>query len=137
MKPAAFSIKDYVFDKVNIDLSNYNSDDISIDFQTHGIFSEENSGYELIFSISVFTGDEIKNKPFAYIQCRGMFEFENVSSFEEIPDYFYSNSIAILFPYVRAYVSMVTTQANVRGIILPTLNLSSLEDDLRKNTIQK
>ena len=75
--------------------------------------------------------------PFIKIRCRGSFAFENVNSFEESPDFFYVNSIAILFPYIRAYISLVTTQANVPGIILPTYNLSGLKDQLRENTIQK
>jgi preprotein translocase subunit SecB len=72
--------------------------------------------------------------PFAEILCIGIFKFENSINFEEIPDYFYRNCIAILFPYVRAYLSIVTTQANVPGIMLPTMNLSSLEKTLRQNT---
>jgi len=70
------------------------------------------------------------------INCKGLFEFKNVQTIEDIPDFFYKNSIAILFPYVRAYISLVTTQANVPGIILPTHNLSSLEEKLRNNTTE-
>ena len=50
---------------------------------------------------------------------------------------FISNSIAILFPYVRAFVSTLTLQANIKPILLPTLNLSSLQDILRENTTTK
>lgn len=42
--------------------------------------------------------------------------------------------MAILFPYIRAFVSTVTLQANVMPILLPTVNLSSLESRLRENT---
>lgn len=70
------------------------------------------------------------------INCKGLFEFKNVETIEDIPDFFYKNSIAILFPYVRAYISLVTTQANVPGIILPTYNLSNLEEKLRNNTTE-
>lgn len=65
------------------------------------------------------------------------YQFENVNSFEEIPDFFYKNSIAILFPFVRAYVSIITIQANVPSVMLPTLNLSSLESELKENTTLK
>jgi preprotein translocase subunit SecB len=71
------------------------------------------------------------------VECVGFFSFENVNSFDEIPDFFYRNCIAILFPFVRAYISMITVQANVPGIMLPTLNLTSLEAALKQNTIQK
>ncbi len=136
MQRAAFSIINYHFDKVLIDLSNHKSNELSLSFSTTGIYFNESSQYELSFVVDVFNKNE-EQKPFASIRCKGLFSFDNVSSFEEIPDFFYKNSIAILFPYVRAYLSLVTTQANVPGIILPTLNLSNLESDLRKNTTQE
>ncbi len=132
MQKAAFFIQNYLFDKVEIDLNKHQEGDLELDFITRGIFHNEEKVFELVFGVNVKS-----QEPFVKIQCRGFFKFENLSSFEEIPDFFYRNSIAILFPYVRAYISLVTTQANVPGIILPTLNLSGLENDLRRNTIQK
>lgn len=136
MQVAAFSIVSYQFDKVNIDLTFHKSNALSLSFEPKGLYINEGSIFELTFGTNVFTGEQ-KENPFVTVQCKGIFSFDNVSKFEEIPDFFYRNSIAILFPYVRAYISLVTTQANVPGIILPTLNLSNLEDELRKNTIQK
>ena len=135
MQKAAFSVINYQFNKVEIDITNHKTNELSLSFYTSGVYSKDASSYELTFAVSVFNANE-KDKPFVMVQCKGVFSFENVTSFEEIPDFFYKNSIAILFPYVRAYVSLVTTQANVPGVILPTLNLSSLEDELRRNTIQ-
>lgn len=135
MQDAAFSIINYQFDKVEIDLSHHKSDELSVSFDVQGVYTQEIAQYELTFSVKVgHNDDEI---PFAKVQCKGMFEFENVSNFNDIPDFFYTNSVAILFPYVRAYLSLVTTQANVPGIILPTYNLSNLKDKLKENTTQK
>lgn len=53
---------------------------------------------------------------------------------KDIPDFFYANSIAIIFPYIRAFVSTLTLQANIPPIVLPTLNLSQLRTILRDNT---
>ena len=135
MQNAAFSIINYQFDKVEIDLSHHKSDELSVSFDIQGVYTQEIAQYELTFSVKVGHNDE--DMPFAKVQCKGIFEFENVSNLNDIPDFFYTNSIAILFPYVRAYLSLVTTQANVPGIILPTYNLSDLKDELRKNTTQK
>jgi preprotein translocase subunit SecB len=135
MVKAAFSIINYQFDRVQIDLNNHKSKDLSLAFKTKGLYDSKNSTFELHFVINV-ANKEAEN-PFVEISCKGTFKFENVSIFEEIPDFFYRNSIAILFPYVRAYLSLVTTQANVPGIILPTLNLSNLETELKTNTTTK
>ncbi len=135
MQKAAFSIINYQFDRVQIDLNNHKSKDLELAFKTNGIYENENSTFELHFVVNV--SNKVAENPFVEISCKGNFKFENVSRFEEIPDFFYRNSIAILFPYVRAYLSLVTTQANVPGIILPTLNLSNLETELKRNTTTK
>ena len=48
--------------------------------------------------------------------------------------YFYTNAPAILFPYIRAYISTLTNLSGYKPINLPTLNLTSLREDLEKNT---
>lgn len=137
MQKAAFSIDKYVFNQVSINLDNNVSNELNIKFNTSGSYDKANSSFELVFSVTVYNDEKTIDNPFVFVQCVGSFKFENVNSFEEIPDFFYRNCIAILFPYLRAYVSVVTSQANVQGIILPTYNLSSLEGELRNNTIQK
>lgn len=136
MQKAAFSIENYIFDQVEIDLEKYsNKENLKIDFQPTGFYDGHNKIFELIFEVKVY--EEGEDRSFVRIRCKGVFSFLNISSFEDIPKFFYANSIAILFPYIRAYISLVTTQANVPGIILPTLNLSKLEGKLRNNTSQK
>lgn len=135
MQPAAFSLENYQFDKVNIDLENHKSKELNLSFDTKGIFNKKTKKFELIFKVAIKQSEN--DSPFVEIRCKGLFNFENVTKINDIPDFFYRNSIAILFPYVRTYLSLVTTQANVPGIILPTLNLSGLESELRRNTTQK
>jgi len=132
MQRAAFSLVNFKFDKVVIDLEKHVEGELNIKFDTSGLFEQANKSFELTFDVSVFA--EVQEQSFAQVRCKGLFKFENVQTFEEVPEFFYRNAIAILFPYVRAYLSTVTTQANVPGIILPTLNLSGLEADLKKNT---
>ncbi len=135
MQKAAFSLEKYQFDKVNIDLFNHKNNNFDINFDQKGIFFKKDSKFELTFSVKAFNDDV--NKPFIFIQCIATFKFEEIKTLEEIPEYFYKNSIAILFPFVRAYLSMVTMQANVPLLLLPTLNLMSLSDPLKQNTIEK
>ena len=134
MEKASFSINNYLFDKVTLNLENQISKDVSLSFDTQGVFDDSDKTYELIFSVSAFNEEQTVENPFVKIRCRGTFVFENVQSLEDIPSYFYRNSIAILFPYVRAYISVISSQANIPGIILPTMNLTSLESELRTST---
>lgn len=136
MEKALFSIQNYRFDKIYIDLENRTSDELDLDFDIKGLYDKTNSIFDLTFTIKAFTKNTVEN-PFIQVRCVATFLFENVTSFEQIPDFFYRNSIAILFPYIRAYVSIITMQANIAPLILPTLNLTSLEKPLRENTTQK
>lgn len=69
------------------------------------------------------------------VVCNATFMFKDEISFEDIPPYFFANSIVIIFPYVRAFVSTVSLQSNRPAIVLPTMNLSSLQDELKNNTV--
>jgi len=40
-----------------------------------------------------------------------------------------------MFPYIRAFVSTLTLQANTKLLKLGLMNLSELEEPLKKNTI--
>ena len=63
-----------------------------------------------------------------------LFSFSPGFPSNQIPDFFYTNSIAIFFPYIRAFLSSLTLQANTRLIILDLLNLTHLAEHLRDNT---
>lgn len=134
MEKAAFALTDYRFEKVSIDLTQHTSNDLLLNFDPKGIYLSQEAVFRLTFIVTIFTQEQAT--PFVSVQCMGVFKFDNITTFGDIPDYFYRNAIAILFPYVRAYVSLVTTQANVPGIIIPTLNLSNLEEGLKNNTTQ-
>jgi preprotein translocase subunit SecB len=135
MNKAAFSLKEYMFDKVKIDFSNKTSNELDIVFNPSGVFKADESAFELKFIFNAHNGN-VENS-FVEIECIANFKFEEKVTFEEIPSYFFRNSIAILFPYVRAFISTVTLQANIPPIVLPTMNLSELEKPLKENTSQE
>jgi preprotein translocase subunit SecB len=132
---AAFSLENYRFEKVFIDNSNKISNDLDISFDPSGVFDAETSNFELKF-IFIAHNENINN-PFVKIECISIFKFEDKIDFENIPSYFYRNSIAIIFPYIRAFISTVTLQANIFPIVLPTMNLSELEIPLKEKTTIK
>ena len=132
MNKAAFSLKEYKFEKVSIDFSKRTSNELNITFDPSGKFISENSTFELTIVFNAFNED-VENS-FVTIKCSSTFQFENEINFNEMPSYFYRNSIAIVFPYIRAFISTVTLQANIPPIILPTMNLTSLEIPLKQNT---
>lgn len=135
MNKAAFYLDNYRFEKVYIDFSKKTSNDLDISFDPKGIFDGEKNEFKLIIKFSSKSGQSKEN--FVEIECHSIFKFEENTEFEEIPTYFYRNSIAIIFPYIRAFIGSVTLQANIPPLVLPTLNLSALEIPLKENTSQK
>lgn len=136
MEPAKFSLVNYRFDKVALNLDKLQpKTSFNIDFDPSGLFNNETKSFILTF---IFTAknentlDEVIN-----VRCIAEFSFSEINGFGDIPAYFYNNSIAILFPYIRAFVSTLTLQANIPPILLPTLNLSDLKERLIKNTVEK
>jgi len=134
MKKAAFYLDKYSFYKIQIDFSKKLSSDLDISFDPKGVFNSKTSEFEL--KIAFTSKSKESNEKFIFIECIAIFKFEDVNDFKEIPTYFYRNCIAIIFPYIRAFISTVTLQANIPPLVLPTLNLSALEQPLKENTSQ-
>lgn len=134
MKQAEFSLNNYKFTHVELNLDNIKEKGLTLELNPSGVFFSEKGDYELFFDFIASNIVNDKKNIVVHVVCKALFHFNNAYSFSDIPEYFYANSIAIIFPYVRAFVSTVTLQANIAPIILPTLNLSALRDSLKINT---
>ena len=132
MEDVAFKLDSYKFTKVSLNLDVQPGALLAIKFSPHGVYSQKNGVYELTFDTIVScedTATEVVN-----ISCVAKFRFVDAVKFKDMPQYFFPNSLAIIFPYIRAFFCTVSLQANVRPIILPTVNLMGLTDVLRKKT---
>lgn len=138
MGQAAFSFENYKFTKACFDFSNVHpSDVVNIGFNLKGKYLQEQGSYILSMGvkISMKQGEqEKKDREIMEIDCEALFKFKEISSFEEVPLFFFPNSIAIIFPYVRAFISTLSLQANIYPLVLPTMNLMSLQEELKNNT---
>lgn len=131
---AAFSLCAYKFVKVEMNLDSIDPNSkYSIKIIPSGIFTPDSGIYQLSFTFKA----KVDEKEIVNIVCTADYQFNTPMDVNDIPEYFYANSIAIIFPYVRAFVSTVTLQANVISMLIPTLNLSSLSGELKANTSVK
>lgn len=71
------------------------------------------------------------------ISVVGVFCFRDDIDVNLLPNYFAVNAPAILFPYMRAYISLLTSLSGIGSVLLPTLNLSSLAKELIENIKEK
>lgn len=131
MEKAQFKLDNFVFNKAELDFTKRKSSELVLKFTPNGKFFFATKNYELNL---LFTASDSESDNVVLVNCLATFSFQDVMELKDIPDFFYANSIAIIFPYIRAFVSTLTLQANIPPIVLPTLNLSQLRTILRDNT---
>ena len=134
---ASFSLKNYRFPQIHLNLSHLVDEreivDVSISIIPQGIYKQSIQEYLLkVHCQLLLQGD--RDSPMVDVHCEAVFGFNEDLSIGQIPDYFYPNSVAIIFPYVRAMISTLSLQANTIPVILPTMNLTNLQEELKRNT---
>jgi preprotein translocase subunit SecB len=134
MKKAAFSLEDIIFSRVLIESSKLPLNEISIEFIPSGVFKIQEKTFDLKLVFLAFGEENKENNNFIELELLANFEFYDVNKLEEIPEYFYTNAIAIVYPYIRAFLTSIVFQANLkRKILLPIMNLSDLGETLKVN----
>ncbi|NQU85750.1 MAG: protein-export chaperone SecB [Mariniphaga sp.] len=104
---------------------------LSLEFNPKGFIIKKDSNFQLHLGVKI----EDENKAFNIeIQTIANFVFEHGIELKELNNFFYINAPALLFPYIRAYISTLTNLSGSEPINLPTLNMTRLGDDLKKNT---
>lgn len=129
---AAFFLESYKVSKFEFVEPNIEGESINVKFQPSGKFISKESRFVLTFDF--FATYSEQDTILINATMNAFFKFQDSIEPDKIPDYFYRNSIAIVFPYLRAFISTLTSVANSKPIILPVMNLSSLEEPLQKNT---
>ncbi|MHC1685039.1 MAG: protein-export chaperone SecB [Clostridiaceae bacterium] len=136
---SALRFIDYIVEKVEFynNLS-FNGEDIKLDFDISSnvkFIEDENNTFLLKLDLKIFENAEEKGYPFSMnLSVTGIFEIDNVDedtkhSFAEM------NSVAILFPYLRAIVSNYSANANVQPLILPPINVVQYMNEKKNKDI--
>ena len=132
MKHSKFQFKGFKIERSLIERNqNKPSKQVAINFKPFGEINTENASFQLNLGVKI----EDKNKSFKIeIDAVANFYFEKETELSNLDNYFYVNAPAILFPYIRAYISTLTTLSGFEAINLPTLNMSKIGKDLKENT---
>ena len=131
---AKFSFNEYKFTNASINFGVLSeTDSLTIEFKPSGEYNPNSGLFQLTMRFLAYV--KTPNKLMIDLNCVADFQFSDSLEFEYIPTYFYSNSTAILYPYIRAFVSTLSLQANCNPIVLPTLNISSIAEELKERTV--
>lgn len=134
MANSKFQFKGFTIGRSLIEIKNDNaSEKLSIKFDPKGFINRNENKFRMELGVKI--SDE--NKSFKIdIQAIANYEYEKVKTAEELDNFFYINAPAILFPYIRAYISTISNLSGFKPINLPTLNIMRIGEDLKKNTVE-
>lgn len=116
-----------ILEKIEITESTFRKKDVSLDELELGVHVERNvenigeDGYEIVLNTTV--SDENEN---IYVNVKGKAMFRTQ---QKNMDMLEKNAIAIMFPYIRSYISIITTQPGMPPIVLPAMNIIAMIND--------
>jgi len=113
---------DYFYFNLNKDYYENEKETVNLSFESNTNIDAENNTAAIQLSCKIFDEDYVEqNQPFFLeIKTTGLFECRgDISQFE-------TNSFAIIFPYIRAQISSFTSQAGIKPIILPPINVAHI-----------
>ncbi|HUW08062.1 MAG TPA: protein-export chaperone SecB [Williamwhitmania sp.] len=130
---ASFSFLGYTIQESHIKVSGPELNSVTVTFKPKGIILPKLNQFHLELEINL---TESKGNFKIRIKSLGMFEFPKEANIEEYKNsYFVTNAPAILFPYIRAYISSLTALSGIQTVTIPTFNLTPLKADLLKNIV--
>ena len=132
---AKLQFKHYVVEFLDFKINpEFNSDDDSIEIELGfnfdlEIYSENNSA-QLSLGCEIFKDYIEKGLPF-YMNTKlvGYFGYDFSIEEKNLAKMLKINATAILFPYLRAIVSTVTSLCSVPTLLLPTINMHKLLEE--------
>jgi preprotein translocase subunit SecB len=133
-KRSYFQFKGYLIRKSFIEVKEGEMhEDFNLSFHPKGIIDKKNFLFRLELGVIIKDKNSVVN---VEIEICADFSFGKDIEENMLNNYFYINAPALIFPYIRAYISTITTLSGINSIILPTLNMENLGKELKNNTIE-
>lgn len=126
-----FAFTGYIIEKADINIKNSKvGKKINFAFNPSGVLNKNNNTFELLLKVNI---TESSNTLEINLTARAFFVFESKTDDPSLHNYIIYNAPALLFPYIRAYISTLSSLSGVTTIILPTLNMTHLAPILINN----
>lgn len=127
---ARFAFVSYQFTEAKLSFIIDKKHELAIEIEPQGRYNPNDGEFDVFVQTTIINN----GKRVIEVTCVAKYKFERAIKSEEIPNYFYANSIAIIFPYIRAFISTLSVQANIPVVVIPTINLTSLGPILKQRT---
>lgn len=105
--------------------------DINIEFNPKAVVYESETKFVLDLDVQIIEENE---KFLINLATVSTFTYDKSIPLENyINSLFIINAPAIVFPYLRAFISTLTLQSGMPPLVLPTLNLTGIGENLKRN----
>ncbi len=121
-----FVVPNFLFEKVQVD-----QPENIFEVIPQAVISRKNKQFHINIDLKIF---DIENDFNLKMLCVGIFEYDTEDE-QLLLNFLSVNGPAIVFPYIRSFVSSFTSLSGFDTITLPTLNLSSHKEQLIETLI--
>ena len=129
-KSTAFKFDNFIVIESHIIQNPIKQGKASINIEPAGILDPDGKIFKLLLDVQVT--DDTKSFEIN-IKALGVFDFKEKQMGNNLDNYFLVNAPAIIFPYIRSYISALTSLSGIKTINLPLMNLTSLIEKLKKS----
>lgn len=134
LEKSSFRFVNFIVRESHIVLNSQGEFQINVNFNPKGYIFKALNQFHLELAVTITEQSERFHVNLVSI---GVFEFDEGADLEAYKSSFFTlNAPAIIYPYIRAYVSTLTTQSGVFNVTLPTYNLTALADSLKKSIVE-
>lgn len=130
-KKSGFQFNGFKVIKSLIEIKGKGSEELNLEIEPKSVLSNIENNF--ILEMKVVIIDETGNINIEII-VEG--EYKILERDENLKSFLFTNAPAIMFPYVRAYITSLTALSGITTITLPTMNLIGLKDKLAENFVE-
>lgn len=125
-----FRFKGYKITHSELNISGEQSENTEYSIGINAKGKAETDNFILTLDVSISSND---NSIDANVVVEGTFNFNKEISKEILDSLFCANAPAIMFPYVRAYISTLTALSGVDTVVIPTLAMTPLGEEIKES----
>ncbi len=125
-----FRFKGYKITHSELNISGEQSENTEYSIGINAKGKTEKDNFILTLDVSISSND---NSIDANVVVKGTFNFNKEISKEILNSLFCANAPAIMFPYVRAYISTLTALSGVDTVVIPTLAMTPLGEEIKES----
>jgi len=130
-KNSIFQFNRFKVIKSLIEIKGKGSEELNLEIEPKSVLNNNENIFNLEMKVNIV--DETGNINIEII-VEG--EYNIMERDENLKSFLFTNAPAIMFPYVRAYITSLTALSGITTITLPTMNLLGLKEKLAENFME-